>query len=612
VAKYALLVGVDDYAPDVPLPPCTPLAALDPLREVLQSSCSRFEYVRTLFNPDRAQLTRALLDWSAAGRRGDLLLLYVAGAGALDAAGRAHVLLPGYNGTLRPPHALSLANIMNNARLSVCTRRVVLLDMGFTAAGSASGNQVVLAQERMRIADTAVLASAAGAPFVADRGAMPSRRLLGPWLTERLTAAAQGVVTVGDVYQWLRQDTAPDERVDVPRLWLSHMERGGLVLARHPAAPQGAESAERACSNMAAPRITRGVARASCADVRTQPSARRARRSLGPVRSRRRADHRHYGRLGALLRLPLRLLGLALLGPLALFMAGEDTSRDVQVAALKVLHQAAPGVFNRVFVDGQVTLFSDSLRSGGRGPELAALPGGFFQMGSAAGEPERHAGEGPVHRMGVEPFALGIAEVSFAEYDRFARATGRPLPPDNGWGRGNRPVINVSWDDAVAYVRWLSAETGKRYFLPTEAQWEYAARAGTTTPFATGGCIHTEQANYNGVFDYADCGARTGIFRGQTLPATVLPPNPWGLYHMNGNVWEWVHDCWHPAYGQVPKVAARAEDAALLSSRGCGRRVIRGGGWRFEPGYLRSATRLWSEPGTRNSDIGFRIARALD
>jgi formylglycine-generating enzyme required for sulfatase activity len=217
-----------------------------------------------------------------------------------------------------------------------------------------------------------------------------------------------------------------------------------------------------------------------------------------------------------------------------------------------------------------------------------------------------------VRRVGVDAFALGVAEVSFAEYDRFARATGRPLPPDGGWGRGNRPVINVSWTDAAAYADWLGEETGEDYFLPTEAQWEYAARAGTDTPFATGGCIHTDQANYNGVFDYAGCGARTGIFRGATQPASALPPNRWGLFHMHGNVWEWVQDCWQHGYGSPPVLAARAAEAAEDPARDCRRRVIRGGGWRFEPGFLRSAARIWFPPGTRNRDIGFRVARGLD
>ena len=133
----------------------------------------------------------------------------------------------------------------------------------------------------------------------------------------------------------------------------------------------------------------------------------------------------------------------------------------------------------------------------------------------------------PVDRQpDLEPaFAIGRTEVTFAQYDRFAAATGREKPDDAGWGRGERPVINVSWHDAVAYTEWLSAQTGHPYRLPGEAGWEYAARAGTTGPFWTGDCIHTDQANYDGNYDYAGCGARTGVYRARTVPAGSLPPN---------------------------------------------------------------------------------------
>jgi formylglycine-generating enzyme required for sulfatase activity len=618
LAKYALLVGVDAYGDGLPLAPVTPVCALDALRDALRRrDVGGFRDVCILRNPDRARLSRRLAEWCASLGRGDMLLLYIAAAGRLDAAGRAHLLLPGGSGTLHSEYALPLAAVTNSLRLSACTRRVLLLDVGFVGpSGAGAPASDALACERMTVADTGVLASAAGAPYPASGDAMPSRRLLGPRLTELLTTAdpdAPRVVTLNALYEQLRRDTPPGERRDVPRLWLGHVHRGALALARNPAAPRPAppvlpqrpsQSAAVGSARVRARRLGAAPAKGG------YPRRRRSGSSAGPAERRRKGSRPSRGTV--LLRVTTRFAGLALLGPLAFFLAAEDASTDLQVAAAKLLHRAAPGAFSQLFVDGAGAVFSDRLRSGGRGPVLAALPGGFFMMGSTAGEPERHASEGPVRRVGVGPFALGIAEVSFAEYDRFAQATGRSLPADGGWGRGNRPVINVSWDDAVAYIRWLSAETGRRYFLPTEAQWEFAARAATETPFATGGCIHTDQANYNGAFDYADCGARTGIFRGQTLPATALPPNRWGLYHTAGNVWEWVADCWEPNHAGVAGLAESAGEAEQGAARGCGRRVIRGGGWRFEPGYLRSSARIWSPPATRNSDIGFRIARALD
>jgi formylglycine-generating enzyme required for sulfatase activity len=217
-------------------------------------------------------------------------------------------------------------------------------------------------------------------------------------------------------------------------------------------------------------------------------------------------------------------------------------------------------------------------------PEMIKIePGkkGFpasYRMGSDADTADED--ERPVHNATIEtPFAIGRYEVTFEQYDAFVAAThGTNRPEDEGWERDSRPVINVSWDDATAYAKWLGAVTGKHYRLPTEAEWEYAARAGTETSFSTGDCIHTDQANYNGTYDYNDCGANTGIYRKKTVPTGSLPPNPWGLHEMHGNVWEWVQDCWHDSYEGAPDDGAAWEEA---DGGDCGRRVVRGGSWYF-------------------------------
>ncbi len=238
-------------------------------------------------------------------------------------------------------------------------------------------------------------------------------------------------------------------------------------------------------------------------------------------------------------------------------------------------------------------------------PEMIALPGGEYWMGSPEDEPDRFEHEGPRHRVRVQAFAIGKTAVTFAQYDTFAEATSRAKPSDEGWGRENRPVINVSWDDAVAYAQWLSEQTGGSYRLPSEAEWEYAARAGTETPFWTGRCIHTDQANYNGNYDYDGCGAKTGVYRAKTVPVGSLPANPWGLYEVHGNVWEWVQDRWHGNYDGAP-VDGSAWDRGDGSAR-----VARGGSWRGEPRNLRSADRRRVRPGNRDGNLGFRLARTL-
>ena len=254
----------------------------------------------------------------------------------------------------------------------------------------------------------------------------------------------------------------------------------------------------------------------------------------------------------------------------------------------------------------QLQVIQDELKDGSPGLEMLVIPAGSFKMGSPDDEPGRSSDEDPQHQVEIASFAIGRTEVTFEQYDRFARATKREQPNDWGWGRDSRPVINVSWQDATAYAAWLSEQSGQRYRLPSEAEWEYAARAGTTTPYSTGDCIHTDQANYNGEYDYADCGTKTGLYRAKTVPAGSLPANPWGLHEVHGNVWEWVQDCWHLNYEGAPKGGTAWE-----AGGDCTLRVVRGGGSDDRPEYLRSANRGWSATGGAIFVLGFRLARTL-
>ena len=241
-------------------------------------------------------------------------------------------------------------------------------------------------------------------------------------------------------------------------------------------------------------------------------------------------------------------------------------------------------------------------------PEMVPIPAGSFLMGSPAEEPERKDREGPQHQVQIPAFALGKYEVTFEQWDACVTGGGcAHRPADQGWGRGTRPVTNVSWDDAQEYVKWLSTRTGKHYRLPSEAEWEYAVRAGTTTPFSTGNCIITTQANYDGNYDYAGCGAKTGVYLVKTQPVGSYPANRWGLYDMHGNVWEWVQDCWHDSYTGAPKEGSAWLDVCGTS----GRRVLRGGSWIVYPQDLRSANRLELGTGFRYHLLGFRVARTL-
>ena len=243
-------------------------------------------------------------------------------------------------------------------------------------------------------------------------------------------------------------------------------------------------------------------------------------------------------------------------------------------------------------------------------PEMVVVPAGSFLMGSPHTEPGREADEGPRHRVRLPwAFAVGVYEVTFAEWDACVRAGGCEWnPPDQDWGRGRRPVINVSWEDAQQYVAWQSSRTGERYRLLSEAEWEYAARAGTTTPFHTGETISPELANYNGELTY---GAGVGgTYRRQTVPVGSFPANEFGLHDVHGNVWEWVEDCWHGDYDGAPNDGSAREDARGRAR--CNWRVVRGGTWFYEPRLLRSAYRSWNFAGNRSSEFGgFRVARTM-
>ena len=237
--------------------------------------------------------------------------------------------------------------------------------------------------------------------------------------------------------------------------------------------------------------------------------------------------------------------------------------------------------------------FRDTLSGGRKGPAMVELLPATFQMGSPGNS--LNFDEGPRHTVKLEAFSISKREISFAEYDRFARATGRRLPYDESWGRGKRPVINVSWHDAVAYTRWLSKETGHKYRLPSEAQWEYAARAGSVYSYWW---ADPETTNHANCFD---CGSRWD--GEQTAPVASFQANRFGLYDMSGNVQEWTEDCYHNSYTGAP-----VDGSAWVSSN-CTQRVVRGGAYSSPLDSLRSAKRGQLSQDTRLDNLGFRVVR---
>ena len=228
---------------------------------------------------------------------------------------------------------------------------------------------------------------------------------------------------------------------------------------------------------------------------------------------------------------------------------------------------------------------------------MVVIPNGEFLMGSNDGHPD----EKPVHKVTItKPFAVGKFEVTFAEWDACVAAGGcRHKPGDEGFGRGNRPVINVSWDDVTKdYLSWLSKRTGKSYRLLTEAEWEYAARAGSRTRYFWGDEIGKANANCG------ECASEKAS--PQTISVGSHPPNSFGLHDMHGNVFEWVQDCRQESYDGAPT------DGSPWIAGDCSRRVRRGGSWGSKPQFLRSAFRSKFPSNGRDDSNGFRVARKLD
>lgn len=286
----------------------------------------------------------------------------------------------------------------------------------------------------------------------------------------------------------------------------------------------------------------------------------------------------------------------------------EERRRAPGALAIKV---GPPGSSEtRLFVPGKGK--TEWFRDLDVGPEMVVIPDGSFIMGSPESEERRRENEGPQHKVTfVKPFAVSRFAVTFDEWDACAADGGCNgyKAKDEGWGRGRRPVINVSWDDTKAYIDWLGKKTGKPYRLLSEAEWEYVARAGTTTAFWWGNSISTHQANYGSVladvFGFLSAKPAKGETRQRTLAVNSFEPNPWGLYQVHGNVWEWMEDCYDDSYNGTPT------DGSAWISGDCVSRVVRGGSWVDVPDLLRSASRSGGPSVNRGAGIGFRVARTL-
>jgi len=274
------------------------------------------------------------------------------------------------------------------------------------------------------------------------------------------------------------------------------------------------------------------------------------------------------------------------------------------------------------------TVFQDILKDGSKAPVMVVIPAGEFLMGSPKSEKNREKDEGPQRKVRIKkPFAIGKYEITKVQFQYFVEQTSYNTEAETGGGcyywtgeevekdskrdwrnpgfdqTDQHPVACVSWNDVKKYIAWLNKNTEGNYRLPTEAEWEYVARAKTDTPFYFGETINTDQANYDGNYTYGN--GLKGEYRGETISVGSFPVNEFGIFDMHGNVWEWTEDCYHDNYKNAPI------DGSAWVSGECSFRVLRGGSWFDTPWYLRSANRTGFYATYRIYDVGFRLARNL-
>ena len=612
--RLALLIGNAGYADErlarlaVPEPDVRALGAV-----LKDPAICGFDEVRTLLDAPKAAIEEAIEDLFTDRGRDDLLLLYFSGHGLLDDDQDLYLAMTGTR-TRRPLSSALAADwvrkVMNKSR---SRRQVLVLDCCYSGRfarsvskgpGSAIGQPVAgtAALDVRGYGRVVLLSSKAtelswqGDTIIGDT----DRSLFTHFLVEGLRTGAAAPdnteIAIGGLYDYVYRQMLDRQARQTPQLVLDGPRTGELIIARNPnppAAPAPIPEALRAALADeaywtrlgAVTEIRHRLARAS-------PAEREA--LLGALRSRRADERDHY----VVVAIDELLADAATAVPDS--VASADTavgkaSGDGPLADADAITTEEP-------LPAPFSVIRDKLQDGTEGPEMIMLPAGRFRMGSPDDEPERFDDE-RLHEVEVAAFAIGRTAVTFAQYDRFAKATDRELPDDAGWGRDDRPVINVSWHDAVAYADWISDQTGKPYRLPTEAEWEYAARAGTETPFWTGDGVHTDQVNYDGNDDYGDRGAKTGVYREQTVPVGSLPANPWGLHEVLGNVWEWTGSAYDQRYSGA--------ELALVSKDRADSIALRGGSWYYKPRFVRAAFRLGNLPDFRFFNVGFRLARTL-
>ncbi|MBW4610247.1 MAG: SUMF1/EgtB/PvdO family nonheme iron enzyme [Hassallia sp. WJT32-NPBG1] len=662
MAKVALLIGVSEYKHGLnPLP--SAVKDVEAMQRILANpEMGNFAEadIKVLKNPQPDDIAYAIYHLFADRQKDDLLLFYFSGHGIKDDRGKLYLSSCGtkkQNGKLVTPSALAASVLHDNINDSRSQRQVIILDCCFSGA-IAQGMTVkddgsVNVQEQLGGKGRAILTSSTSMQYSFEQEGS-ELSIYTRYLVEGIEKGAadkdgDGWISVDELHEYASskvQEASPamtpefypvkdgskillakspkdDPKVKYRKEVESRMNRGKFSIpARRllnslrlklKLAPEVADAIEAEVQQpyqeyqrklaeyeetlLEAIEAETALSETTLNDLRDyqqhlglrdEDIASIEERIVGQRKPNASSDPRLPGEVGDLV-----------------FQQRKPTS-SVEKFEFDVVTVNAKG--ERINSSrGRAEFFREDLGNGVV-LEMVAIPGGKFLMGSPENEPQRFDTESPQHTVTVQPFFMGKFTVTQAQWAAVAvlEKVKIDLKPDPSNFKGaNRPVELVSWYHAIEFCARLSNKSGKNYRLPSEAEWEYACRAGTTTPFYFGETITTDLANYDGNNTYRS-GIKGQFRRGQTTDVGIFPPNPFGLFDMHGNVWEWCQDEWHQNYNEAP-----TDGNILVNENDNSLRLLRGGSWNYIPGNCRSAYRYSNYAFYDNLNIGFRVVCGL-
>ncbi|MBD2454732.1 SUMF1/EgtB/PvdO family nonheme iron enzyme [Nostoc sp. FACHB-87] len=641
MAKVALLIGISEYQEPTLAPLPKAVEDVEAMRRVLENpEMGDFDDVTVLKNPKRQELEREIYNLYANRQKDDLVLLYFSGHGVTVENGDFYFSTcetQKNQNKLLPFTAVAATSVHRWMNESKSKRRVVILDCCFSGAFAkgltAKDIGTIDLQQQLGGEGTAILTASTSTQYAFASDDL-DLSIYTQYLVEGIEKGAadkdgDGLIAVDELHDYAKTKVQEASPAMTPEFY-PFKDGFRIFLAKSPKDdPQlkYRQEVERRINQgkftIPARRLLNSlrlqlqldaeVADAIEAEVK-KPHLEYQRKleeyeatlvetvEIEPTLSERTLnDLRDYQQHLGLRDEDVASIEKRIIGQPKPPVSAEELPDETNQFEFEIVKVDAKGqIINRS--QGRAEFFTEDLGNGVI-LEMVSIPGGKFLMGSPESEEGRYDSESPQHHVTVQPFFMGKFPVTQAQWKAVAGfdKVNIDLKPDPSNFKGaNRPVECVSWDDAVEFCTRLSKKTGKTYRLPSEAEWEYACRAGTTTPFYFGGTMTTELANYDGRSTYGS--SPKGEYREQTTDVGKFPANPFGLYDMCGNVWEWCQDEWHENYNNAP-----TDGSAWLSENDNQNRLLHGGSWYGYPGLCRSANRLWDVRVFRNDCVGFRV-----